>query len=194
MFVHSGDSSDTPFDFWIGGVRGEPAPSFSVSWTAEYIDDAGQFVTCDGSTGVIPVATGLDRAIRINRSIAAIGLRFSVERVRDALGPPPRVRRLRWGPRIFAYPGLGVRVWLMRSHGAWKVHSVRVTSRLFRTPKGIGVGSSVRALRARYPGARCFGGRGYGQCQFRQLSPAPTTLFTFRHGRITEVVLTHMGD
>lgn len=195
VFAQSEYDGDVPFDFWIGGVRYEPPPSFVVSWTATYYDASSNAVECEGSTGVIPVRTGLDKRILINKSIAAIQLQWPISRVRDALGPPPRVSSHFGGDiRVYAYPGLGVRVWLMRVGGVWKVHSVRIKSRIFKTAKGVGVGSSVRALRSRHPSARCFSARGWGECLFRQLSPRPTTIFSFRRARITEVAITHMGD
>ena len=183
------------FDFWIGAVHGEPAPSFVVSWTASYFDADGAQHFCDGSTGVRRVRTGLDRRIVVNKSIAGVALAETRARVRDALGSPAQTRRRFDGMiRVWRYPGRRIGVWFFRTPDGVRVHSVYTRSATFRTAKDAGVGTSLRGLRRKHRAVRCYSSQGWSECWIRRLAPRGSTIFALRDRRVYEVKVTYIGD
>jgi hypothetical protein len=188
-------AADEAFDFWVEPQYPNRSVGVVVSWNAEYVDATGTTRLCAGSLESASIRSGLDTRLRINQSLAAIKLHEPEARVRAVLGPPSRVSWLYGQLRAYRYPRFGLRVWLYRESGRWRVQSVRTASPRFRTTKGVGVGTPLSVLRRKHRSAQCFGDRsGYQACLARQLAPRPSTIFEGRNGRVMSIALTLMGD
>ena len=142
------------------------------------------------------VGTGLDRRIAVNRSIAGVGLGEPRSRVLEALGSPRSTKRKFDGAiLVWAYPGRGVGVWFYRtSRDVRRVHSVYTRSPTFRTANGVGVGTTLRALKRNHPAARCYSARDWHECWIRRLAPQGSTIFALRDRRVYDVEVTYIGD
>lgn len=82
------------------------------------------------------------------RGIARVDVGFSAMHVRHLLGRPHRVVPPAWMYGAPLKGGVGF------NHG-YRVNDVWTASLGQKTPKGIGPGSSLRAMRRAYPHARC---------------------------------------
>jgi hypothetical protein len=188
--------ADRVFDFWIEAQHPDTMFSFTVSWTATYLNQQFEQHTCSGTLDPVTVRSGLDRRLKINNSFAGVKLNEPEARVRRVLGPPSRVTRPYSILRVYSYRRWKLQVWLYSAGSGWRVQSVRIASPMFRTTRGVGVGSSFRTLAKRHTGFTCFlkGPSVFQMCLARRLAPRPSTIFQGTRGRITRSVLTLMGD
>ncbi len=136
--------------------------------------------------GLLAAAAPAPAVIQLERGIAGARLGNTAAQVRTALGPPARTVRLRtpFGPATeLRYPG-GLRV---RLQGP-AVTLVSTTGPGDRTNRGVGVGSSERAVRARVPRVRCATEEGARLCVRGRLEPGQrVTTFFLRAGRVTRI-------
>jgi hypothetical protein len=128
-------------------------------------------------------------AIVPQQGIAGVGIGMSRAEVEAALGAPLRAVR---GSNDFGrftelvYPHL-VRVTLQ---GDEAVTAVRTTGRFERTAAGVGVGSTIGAVRARVDRVRCRTELGFRHCFVGRFVPgARVTDFAIRDGRVVRVVV-----
>ena len=114
-------------------------------------------VLATGTAGAVPSAT---QVIRPGQAIGKVRLGMSLAEVRRALGPPETVNRrvrLGFGRRYVEY-GWDYGWWSVGLQGAagdLRVVRIGTSSPRERTRVGIGVGSHVRDVVRRYPGAQC---------------------------------------
>jgi hypothetical protein len=113
--------------------------------------------------------------------------------VRAKLGAPARIRRGTndFGPFVqLVYP----RVTVTFQNGP-KATGVRTTSRLERTARGVGVGSTEAQVRARVAGIRCESVGDFRHCFVgRFLAGRLVTDFQLRKGRVSVVVIGYVLD
>ena len=125
--------------------------------------------------------------IQVDRGISGVRLTNSQAEVRAALGKPRRVIRDRniFGPTLtFRYRG-GITVFFQ---GRRNVTAVFLTGRGDRTRRGVGVGSSERAVRNRVPGVRCDSISGTRSCHTNEFAPGQrVTDFRIRNGKVVRV-------
>ena len=138
-----------------------------------------------------PAAAAL---IQIDRGIAGARLGNTKPQVRAALGQPNRVINGTndFGPFTeFRYRG-GIRVTFQ---GRNNVSGVTTTGLGDRTRRGVGVGSTGRAVRRRVPGVTCQQVPGGRICQTGSGLPGQrVTAFFIRAGRVTRVVVAFVID
>ena len=132
--------------------------------------------------------------IQIDRGIAGVRLNNSQAEVRAALGKPATVRRGRniFGPWLrYRYRG-GITVFFQ---GRRDVTAVFTTGRGDRTIRGVGVGSSERAVRNRVPGVTCDTVAGFRSCHTNEfLAGQRVTDFQIRRGKVTRVAVAFVID
>ena len=132
--------------------------------------------------------------IQVDRGIAGARLNNTRAEVRAALGAPVRVVRDRniFGPTLsFRYRG-GITVFFQ---GRRRVTAVFTTGRGDRTIRGVGVGSSERAVRRRVPGVRCDTVSGTRSCHTNEFAPGQrVTDFRIRNGKVTRVAVAFVID
>jgi hypothetical protein len=124
-------------------------------------------------------------SLRMNRAVARVSLGNRERAVRARLGTPTtvasdgRVRTLVWADRKLAVTFVG------------RVAAIITTRNpRERTRAGIGVGSSVRAVRARVPGARCGRNGSFRFCRTGSVKPGRrSTTFLLRSGRVAAVTV-----
>ncbi len=139
-----------------------------------------------------PAASAL---IQIDRGIAGARIGNTKAQVRTALGNPARINSGNnvFGPlTVFRYRG-GIRVTFQ---GRTEVSAVSTTGLGDRTRRGVGVGSTGRAVRRKVPGVTCeaFAG-GRRICQTgRGLPGQRITAFFIRNGRVTSVTVGRVID
>jgi hypothetical protein len=98
------------------------------------------------------------------KSIAGIEVGDTRAQVEEVLGEPDEVRRPRheiFGRYVELRYGL-MRIGIFRSDST--VFSVTTTSRRERTSRGIGIGSTRRAVRRRVPNVKCENFEGFRHC------------------------------
>jgi hypothetical protein len=128
--------------------------------------------------------------IQIDQGIAGARIGNSQAQVRAALGEPDLVKTGTndFGPwRQYYYAG-GIRVFFQ---GDGDVTSVTTLGRGDRTTKGIGVGNTEKALRAKHKGLKCETFEGsFRSCSTGSGEPGERlTAFFISKGRITRVVV-----
>ncbi len=131
--------------------------------------------------------------ILLQHGIAGVQLRMAKAEVRAKLGTPERIRsgRNEFGRYVeFVYP----RVTVSFQSGS-HVTGLRTTSRLERTARGIGVGSTEPQVKARIKGVRCRSESGFRHCFVGRFLPGHVvTDFRIRHGRVSSVVVGFVLD
>ncbi len=144
--------------------------------------------TVDGAAPVIP-----------QTSIRGIQLGMDPERVHELLDDKPdttstqahpiveRTTTMTWGGLRVVYDGVKA--------GA-RVISVSTTSRLDRTIRGVGVGSSEATVRKRVPGVACRTAYGYRRCSIGKAiaGEAVTDFSISRKGRVSRISLSRVLD
>jgi hypothetical protein len=132
--------------------------------------------------------------IQIDRGIAGARLSNTQAEVRAALGKPVRVIRGRniFGPTLtFRYRG-GISVFFQ---GRRTVTAVFLTGRGDRTRRGVGIGSSERAVRNRVPGVTCDSVSGVRSCHTNEFLPGQRiTDFRIRNGKVNRVAVSFVID
>ncbi len=127
--------------------------------------------------------------IQIDRGIAGARLGNSQDQVRAALGTPALVKTgtNEFGPwRQFYFEG-GLRVFFQ---GDDDVTSVTTTGRGDRTAKGIGIGSTEKALKQKHPNFKCESSGGLRFCHTGNGEPGERiTDFQIKKGRIVRAVV-----
>jgi hypothetical protein len=140
---------------------------------------AGFAVAVPGEAGAI---------IQIDQGIAGVRLDNTKQQVRAALGPPKRVRQGNnpFGPFTeFLYAGK-IRVLFSGGNRATLVSTRGLGD---RTARGVGVRSTLNAVRNRVPGVTCEPPiQGLRICHTNEFDPGQVvTSFFVRNGRVTRV-------
>jgi hypothetical protein len=90
----------------------------------------------------------------------------------------------------YRYAG-GLRVRFFRSGGRYWVHQITVSGPTDRTPKGIGVGSTAKAVKAAVAHVTCDA----ASCYTTNPRTTPViTIFALRNDRVSKVVVAHILD
>jgi hypothetical protein len=93
--------------------------------------------------------------IVVNRSIAGVSLGMSQDEVLDLLGSPNRTVTNRAFDTTYTYRSRGIQVVFAPNGSTNDVTTVVVRGRAERTASGVGVGSTLGALRRGVTGERC---------------------------------------
>jgi hypothetical protein len=138
---------------------------------------------------VIALPSQAAALIQIDQGIAGARIGNSQAQVRAALGQPDLVKtgNNEFGPwRQYYYEG-GIRVFFQ---GDDDVTSVTTLGRGDRTARGIGVGNTEKALKAKHKGLKCQTFEGFRSCSTGTGEPGQRiTDFAISKGRITRVVV-----
>lgn len=136
-----------------------------------------------------------DALVQIDRGIAGARLGNSQAEVRAALGRPSAVVRGRndFGPYTeFRYRRAQIRVTFQ---GNLRVTAVSTTGRGDRTRRGVGVGSTEQAVKARVAGITCETFGGFRSCNTKQGLPGQRiTAFSIEDGRVTRITVGRVID
>ena len=132
--------------------------------------------------------------VQIHQGIAGARLGNSQAQVKSALGEPALVRN---GSNDFGefttfyYEG-GLRVGFQ---GKKSVTSVTTNGKGDRTTKGIGVGNTEKALRAKHKGLRCEGSGEFRACSAEAPGdPTRVTSFLISNGKIRRITVAFLLD
>jgi hypothetical protein len=138
-------------------------------------------------------APAAEAVIQLDRAVSGARLGNSRSEVRAALGTPRRVivRDGLFGPTTeFRYRG-GLRVIFLNG----RVTLAGTTGLGDRTNRGVGVGSSERAVRNRVPGVTCETFEGTRICSRGAEQPGERgTFFFLRQGRVTRAEVAILID
>ena len=138
------------------------------------------------AAAVLVLAPSADAMIQLDRGIAGARLGNTKAQVRAALGKPRSVvnRNGEFGrTTTYSYRG-GVRVIFLEG----RVTLAGTTGRGDRTRRGIGVGSTEQAVKAKVPGVTCNTFEGTRLCQRGAEQPGERgTIFFIESGRVTRV-------
>jgi hypothetical protein len=141
----------------------------------------------------LAAAAPADARILLQRGIAGAELRMTKAQVRSNLGTPTRIRsgRNEFGRYVqFVYPRVTVSF-----QGGSRATGLRTRSRLERTGRGIGVGSTEAEVKAKVAGVRCRTESGFRHCFLGRLLPGQViTDFQIRRGRVSSVVVGFVLD
>jgi len=147
-----------------------------------------------GAAASLLVPAGASALIQIDRGIAGARLGNTKAQVRAALGQPAGIRNgmNEFGPfTVFRYAG-GIRVTFQSGN---RVTAAETTGRGDRTARGVGVGSTRRAVRQRTPIVNCVPIPNGRICQTAAGLPGQRlTAFFIRNGRVTRVVVAFVID
>ena len=142
---------------------------------------------------LLAVSATADARIFVQRSIAGVPLHATKAKVRTQLGMPPKVRM---GTNDFGkftewiYP----RVTVSFQSGS-RVTALRTTSRLERTGRHVGVGSTEARVAARVRGVICRTDSGFRHCFVGSFLPGRVvTDFRIRHGRVRSITIGFVLD
>ena len=140
-------------------------------------------------TLLLLIPASADAMIQVDRGIAGARIGNSRAQVRAALGTPSSVKNGTndFGPFTeYRYRG-GLRVVFQ---GGTSVTSVVTTGLGDRTSRGVGVGSTERAVRRKVPGVKCETTAGSRSCHTgKLLAGHRVTDFTIRSGHVTRVTV-----
>jgi hypothetical protein len=138
------------------------------------------------AAAVLLLAPSADAMIQLDRGIAGARIGNTKAEVRAALGTPRSVvkRDGEFGrTTTFAYRG-GLRVIFLEG----RVTLAGTTGRGDRTNRGVGVGSTEQAVKAKVPGVTCATFEGTRLCQRGAEEPGQRgTIFFIEGGRVTRV-------
>jgi hypothetical protein len=141
----------------------------------------------------LAAAAPVDARILVQRGIAGVELRMTKAQVRSNLGRPTKIRsgRNEFGRYVeFVYPRVTVSF-----QGASRATGLRTRSRLERTSRGIGVGSTEAEVKAKVAGVRCRTESGFRHCFLGRFLPGRViTDFHVRRGRVRSVVVGFVLD
>jgi hypothetical protein len=149
---------------------------------------------CTAAAAALVLPAAVAAQIQVDKGIAGARLGNTTAQVHAALGQPTRTQRGRneFGSfRQETYKG-GITIFYQ---GARTVSSVTTTGLGDRTAKGIGVGSTEAAVRAKVPGVRCETSAGSRSCHTHDFLPGRrVTDFFIRRGVVTRVSLGFVID
>jgi hypothetical protein len=146
-------------------------------------------VAAASSLAALVVAPPAGAVIVVQQGIAGIRIGMTQAKVRAKLGKP---RSFKHGTNEFGkYTELRYRGLRITFQGDRTVTSIWTSSPRERTARGIGVGSTRAAVRARVEGVRC----GRGHCFVGRFLPGRrVTDFFLRNGRVSAVVVGFVID
>lgn len=148
-----------------------------------------RYVTAVTLAAALALPAQAGAMIQIDRGIAGARIGNSQNEVRAALGDPALVKTgtNEFGPwRQFYFEG-GLRVFFQ---GDEDVTSVTTTGRGDRTAKGIGIGSTEKALKQKHPSFKCESSDGFRFCHTGNGEPGERiTDFQIKKGRIVRAVV-----
>jgi hypothetical protein len=143
--------------------------------------------------GALVVAGEASAKIVIQRGMAGVELGMTKSTVLATLGNPVHIKNSTndFGSFTrFDYVNLTVLF-----QGGRRVSALRTTSRAERTAAGIGVGSTVAAVKAKVPRVKCAKEFGFRHCYVGAFKPGRViTDFLLRNGRVWQVVVGRVLD
>lgn len=142
---------------------------------------------------VLVAAAPAGARIFVQRGIATVSLRLTKAQVRAKLGNPPRVRG---GTNDFGrFTEFVYRRVTVSFQSGSRVTALRTTSRLERTGRRVGVGSSEATVKARVVGVVCRTEAGFRHCFVGSFLPGRVvTDFRIRKGRVRSVTIAFVLD
>lgn len=147
---------------------------------------------------LLPAATA-DASVVVGQSIAGVKLGDDPAAVRDALGKPTSTKTQKdaiLGTVTFLRFGLTTVLLGPGSGADAATISIRTTSTKQRTKSGVGVGTSLTALKSKVSGVSCnkITG-GLGLCSVGKALPGRVvTDFRIKHGKVAEIDLGRVID
>jgi transcription elongation factor GreA len=160
----------------------------SGSWRARVVSVGATVLAA-----VLLAAAGTDARVVPQSGIAGVELRMTRAQVRVRLGSPVRVKsgRNEFGSYTnFIY----AHVTVMFQSGS-RVTALRTSAQGERTVRGVGVGSSEAAVKAKVPGVRCRTEFGSRHCFVGKFLPGRVvTDFRLRKGRVSSIVVGFVLD
>lgn len=149
------------------------------------------------ATGIVVSALVLAPAasskIVIQRGMAGVAVGMTKSAVLATLGNPTRIRNSsnEFGTYTrFDYPNLTILF-----QGGRRVSALRTTAPAERTAAGIGVGSTVAAVKAKVPKVKCKKEGGFRDCYVGTFKPGHIiTDFQIKKGRVTQVLIGRVLD
>jgi hypothetical protein len=131
--------------------------------------------------------------IEIQHGMAGLELRMTKAQVRAKLGTPRKVRTGKndFGPFTeFTYPRV-----IVLFQSSPRATAFRTSSRLERTVRGVGVGSTEADVKAKVPHATCRTESRFRHCFVGKFLPGHVvTDFQIRHGKVTSAVVGYVLD
>ncbi|HEY6395914.1 MAG TPA: hypothetical protein VIX82_00520 [Solirubrobacteraceae bacterium] len=145
--------------------------------------------TATATACMLAAAPSAEAVIQVQRGISGIAIGMSAARVNEGLGTPSHVTTGTndFGPFTqFLYPGAIT----VTFQGNANVTAVSISSPTDRTVRGVGIGSTLKAVKHGVPGVRCQTFAGVTDCMIGKLiANQRVTDFMIRHGRVTRVTI-----
>ena len=142
---------------------------------------------------VLVAADPASAKIEIQRGMAGLELRMTKAKVRAKLGTPTKVRTGKndFGPFTeFRYPRV-----IVLFQNSPRATAFRTFSRLERTARGIGVGSTEAEVKTRVPHVTCRTESAFRHCFVGKFLPGHVvTDFHVRLGKVTSAVVGYVVD